>query len=356
MRLDELMAQEQAMAPSGVVDDMMMRGISGGPTSGPPSLPPVQAQATEQPGTAAGVSAAYRAAMDKGGQQTVGDYYANLRKDAEAYLANANAPTGVDAYNTLIQSGISTSDLRAAGVADAVLNKIFTVQAPIEQSQFTTPTGMTSAYERSPDLAFESQRLTAQGQDGRAILDKQGRDYVANLQQGGIDAAERAQMLEYATERGYSFQDLIGAGVDPNVLFVDDGSAAAKAAADAAAKAAADRAAADAAAAADAERQRLAAAKAAADKAAADAAAADAERQRLLDIKIAEEAERQRQADKAAADKAAAEEERRRREETIRPCPSPEMQISLADGTLKKAGDLQLGDKVKTQHETTLVG
>jgi hypothetical protein len=30
------------------------------------------------------------------------------------------------------------------------------------------------------------------------------------------------------------------------------------------------------------------------------------------------------------------------------------MQISLADGTLKKAGDLQLGDKVKTQHETTL--
>jgi hypothetical protein len=218
-RLDMLMAQEQAMAPSGGVSDMRMRDISGGPTSGPPSLPPVQAQATEQPGTAAGVSAAYRAAMEKGGQQTVGDYYANLRKDAEAYLANPNAPTGVDAYNTLIQSGISTSDLRAAGVADAVLNKIFTVQAPIKQEQFVTPTGMTSAYERSPDLAFESQRLTALGQDGRAILDKQGRDYVANLQQGGIDAAERAQMLEYATERGYSFQDLISAGVDPNVLF-----------------------------------------------------------------------------------------------------------------------------------------
>ena len=208
-RLDMLMAQEQAMAP--------VKASSSPPP--PPSLPPVQAQATEQPGTAAGVSAAYRAAMEKGGQQTVGDYYANLRKDAEAYLANANAPTGVDAYNQLIQSGISTSDLRAAGVADAVLNKIFTVQAPIKQEQFVTPTGMTSAYERSPDLAFESQRLTARGQDGRAILDKQGRDYVANLQQGGIDAAERAQMLEYATERGYSFDDLIKAGVDPNVLF-----------------------------------------------------------------------------------------------------------------------------------------
>jgi hypothetical protein len=319
----EMQGSLVGMPSSGVVDDMMMRGISGGPTSGPPSLPPVQAQATEQPGTAAGVSAAYRAAMEKGGQQTVGDYYANLRKDAEAYLANPNAPTGVDAYNTLIQSGISTSDLRAAGVADAVLNKIFTVQAPIQQSQFTTPAGMTSAYERSPDLAFESQRLTAQGQDGRAILDKQGRDYVANLQQGGIDAAERAQMLEYATERGYSFQDLIGAGVDPNVLFtqraaagtgtgtVDDGSEAAaeaerqRLAAIAAAEAERQRLAAIAA--AEAERQRLAAAKAAADKAAADAAAAAAEQKRLMDIKIAEEAERVRQAAaKAAADKAAA--------------------------------------------------
>ena len=288
-RLDMLIAQDQAMAPvSGYVDDMMRRDISGGP-----ALPPVQAQAAEQQGTAAGVSAAYRKAMGTGGQQTVGDYYANLRADAAAYLANPNAPTGVDAYNQLIQSGISTSDLRAAGVADDVLNKIFTVSGPIEQSKFTTPTGMTSAYERSPDLAFESQRL---GQEGRAILDKQGLDYITNLQKDGIDAAERAQMLEYATERGYSFDDLRKAGVDANVLFKDDGSAAA-------AKAAADKAAA----AAEAERLRLAgiaAAKAAADKAAADAAA---EQKRLMDIKIAEEAERVRQAAaKAAADKAAA--------------------------------------------------
>jgi hypothetical protein len=157
--------------------------------------------------------------MQAGGQQTVNDYYANLRKDAEAYLANPNAPRGVEAYNVLLQSGISTSDLINAGVDQAVLDKIFAVDKFIPQSQFVTPTGMTSAYERSPDLAFESQRLTAQGQDGRAILDKQGRDYIANLQQGGIDAAERAQMLEYATERGYSFDDLMKAGVDPNVLF-----------------------------------------------------------------------------------------------------------------------------------------
>jgi hypothetical protein len=115
--------------------------------------------------TAPGVSAAYRKAMQAGGQQTVNDYYANLRKDAEAYLANPDAPRGVEAYNVLLQSGISTSDLINAGVGQAVLDKIFAVQAPIKQEQFITPAGMTSAYERSPDLAFESQRLTAQGQD-----------------------------------------------------------------------------------------------------------------------------------------------------------------------------------------------
>jgi hypothetical protein len=169
--------------------------------------------------TAPGVSAAYRRAMQAGGQQTVDDYYANLRADAKAYLANPNAPTGVEAYNVLLQSGISTSDLINAGVDQAVLDKIFAVDKFIPQSQFVTPTGMTSAYERSPDLAFESQRLTAQGQDGRAILDRQGLDYITNLQQGGINATERAQMLEYATERGYSFDDLRKAGVDPNVLF-----------------------------------------------------------------------------------------------------------------------------------------
>lgn len=35
-------------------------------------------------------------------------------------------------------------------------------------------------------------------------------------------------------------------------------------------------------------------------------------------------------------------------------CPAPEMRILLANGGLKAAGDLQVGDVVKTQHETTL--
>lgn len=180
---------------------------------------------------APGVSAAYRKAMETGGQRTVEDYYANLRRQAVDYLADPKAPTGADAYNILVQSGISTSDLKNAGVADAVLNKIFTVTLPAGQTtatgqvtpgapiQYTTPADMTSAYMRSPDLMNEAERLTGLGQSARTQLDKQGYDYVKNLQQGGIDANERAQMLEYATERGYTFDDLRYAGVDPSILF-----------------------------------------------------------------------------------------------------------------------------------------
>jgi hypothetical protein len=35
-------------------------------------------------------------------------------------------------------------------------------------------------------------------------------------------------------------------------------------------------------------------------------------------------------------------------------CPSPEMLILLSSGEQRKAGDLQVGDEVKTQHETTM--
>ena len=35
-------------------------------------------------------------------------------------------------------------------------------------------------------------------------------------------------------------------------------------------------------------------------------------------------------------------------------CPAPDMRILLANGSLKAAGDLQIGDVIRTQHETTL--
>jgi hypothetical protein len=39
---------------------------------------------------------------------------------------------------------------------------------------------------------------------------------------------------------------------------------------------------------------------------------------------------------------------------TVTTCPSPEMLILLSSGEQRKAGDLQVGDEVKTQHETTM--
>ena len=40
--------------------------------------------------------------------------------------------------------------------------------------------------------------------------------------------------------------------------------------------------------------------------------------------------------------------------EVLKTCPSPEMLILLSNGEQRKAGDLQVGDEVKTQHETTM--
>ena len=61
------------------------------------------------------------------GDQGVQDYYANLRNLATNYIANADAPTGADAYNIMVESGISTTDLINAGVGQQALDKIFTL-------------------------------------------------------------------------------------------------------------------------------------------------------------------------------------------------------------------------------------
>jgi len=106
--------------------------------------------------------------------------------------------------------------------------------------------------------------------------------------------------------------------------------------------AAREKAAADAAA-AEAARLKAIADKAAADKAAADKAAAD---KAAADKAAADKAA----ADKAAADKAAADAAAGRHTT----CPAPEMRILLASGELKAAGELQVGDVVRTQHEHTL--
>ena len=153
------------------------------------------------------------------GDQGVQDYYANLRNVAESYIANADAPTGADAYNIMVESGISTTDLINAGVGQQALDKIFTLTEDPTVTTFKTPSSMESAFLRNPVLAAEAAARSAKGEDGVASLQAQARDYVSGLMEDGITDAERAEAQRIATERGITFQDFVNTGVDPTLLF-----------------------------------------------------------------------------------------------------------------------------------------
>ena len=153
------------------------------------------------------------------GDQGVQDYYANLRNLATNYIANADAPTGADAYNIMVESGISTTDLINAGVGQQALDKIFTLTEDPTVTTFKTPSSMESAFLRDPVLAAEAAARSARGEDGVASLQAQARDYVAGLMEDGITDAERAEAQRIATERGITFQDFVNTGVDPTLLF-----------------------------------------------------------------------------------------------------------------------------------------
>lgn len=153
------------------------------------------------------------------GDQGVQDYYANLRNLAESYIANADAPTGADAYNLMVESGISTTDLINAGVGQQALDKIFTLTEDPTVTTFKTPSSMESAFLRDPVLAAEAAARAARGEDGVASLQAQARDYVSGLMEDGITDAERAEAQRIATERGITFQDFVNTGVDPTLLF-----------------------------------------------------------------------------------------------------------------------------------------
>ena len=163
-------------------------------------------------------SGAYRRAFEQNGEDGVQAYYASLREVAQTYLADTDAPTGAEAYNIMVESGISTTDLINAGVGQEVLTKIFTIT-----EDPSTPTyGVTaaeSAFIRNPVLAAEAARRSAEGLDGVADLQQQARDYVADIKKGGITDAERAEMQRIATERGITVQDFIDTGVDTGILF-----------------------------------------------------------------------------------------------------------------------------------------
>ena len=171
-------------------------------------------------------SAAYKRALESGGEEGVQTYYANLRDLADKYMAGegqfaGNQPIGVEAYNAMLESGISNTDLINAGVGQNVLDKIFTIEVEDPGTlvgSYTSP-GMESAYVTNPVLAAEAARRTAEGDPGIESLRRQARNYLANIQQDGISPEEQRLLRELALEGGYTLDDITAAGIDPGILF-----------------------------------------------------------------------------------------------------------------------------------------
>ena len=164
-------------------------------------------------------SAAYKRALESGGEEGVQAYYANLRGLADKYMAGedqfaGNQPVGAEAYNIMLEAGISNTDLINAGVGQNVLDKIFTT--PATGPRLDLPTTMESAYTANPALAAEAAR---RGDSGVKSLQEQGRKFVEEVQKDGITPAEKRLLRELALEGGYTLADIQAAGVDPSILF-----------------------------------------------------------------------------------------------------------------------------------------
>jgi hypothetical protein len=113
------------------------------------------------------------------------------------------------AYNAILESGVTIEDALAAGVQQSTIDAIFTSGAPLPVTAFSTPSTVASAYESAPYAGQDMQPFYTQAQN-----------YVAGLMADGvIDEAERREAQTLATQGGYTFQDILAAGVDPSILF-----------------------------------------------------------------------------------------------------------------------------------------
>jgi hypothetical protein len=113
------------------------------------------------------------------------------------------------AYNAILESGVTIEDALAAGVKQSTIDAIFTSGAPLPVTAFSTPSTVTSAYESAPYAGQDMQPFYTQAQN-----------YVAGLMADGvIDENERREAQTLATQGGYTFQDILAAGVDPSILF-----------------------------------------------------------------------------------------------------------------------------------------
>jgi hypothetical protein len=111
------------------------------------------------------------------------------------------------AYNAILESGVTIEDALAAGVQQSTIDAIFTSGAPLPVTAFSTPSTVTSAYESAPYAGQDMQPFYTQAQN-----------YVAGLMADGvIDENERREAQTLATQGGYTFQDILAAGVDPSI-------------------------------------------------------------------------------------------------------------------------------------------
>jgi hypothetical protein len=114
-----------------------------------------------------------------------------------------------NAYNEVLKSGVSVQDALDAGVKQSTIDAVFTSGAPLPVTAFSTPSTVTSAYESAPYAGQDMQPFYTQAQN-----------YVAGLMADGvIDENERREAQALATQGGYTFQDMLAAGVDPSILF-----------------------------------------------------------------------------------------------------------------------------------------
>jgi hypothetical protein len=114
-----------------------------------------------------------------------------------------------NAYNEILKSGVSVQDALDAGVKQSTIDAVFTSGAPLPVTAFSTPSTVTSAYESAPYAGQDMQPFYTQAQN-----------YVAGLMADGvIDENERREAQALATQGGYTFQDMLAAGVDPSILF-----------------------------------------------------------------------------------------------------------------------------------------
>jgi len=121
--------------------------------------------------------------------------------------ANPAAFNAADAYSEILKAdaaserGVNVQGALDAGVAQSTIDRIFTTPAGSQAYTGPAPTATMSA----------------------GVQDY----YNTVMADGEVDAAERLAMQKIATDQGLSYNDILAAGVDPNILYNTPAAAAA---------------------------------------------------------------------------------------------------------------------------------